>query len=439
MQHRVRSVAQLTRGIDPWLMLSVLALVGFGVLMVYSASIADAIHTYGSPTFVAQREAVWAVLGFTALAVGVNVPYQRWRPVALMLAGITVVMLMAVLVPHFGHEANGARRWFLLSSGVDLQPSELAKLSLILYVSAWLSNKGDSVRDFKHTVFPFALILGLVAMLILKEPDLGTTVVVVATMICILFIAGADVVQLLGLGAFSSLLAWTWLQRSSYTMSRLLAFQNPWQDARGAGYHTIQALLALGSGGIIGQGLGNSIQKDVLPAPHTDSILAVIGEEWGLVGTVGVLLLFLVIAYRGLRIAITAPDPFGRLVATGITSWITIQALMNFGVITSSVPFTGVPLPFISYGGTSLVITMAAMGILLNISRHASGPARAQDNIGDRGRHGRTRVPRVIDNPAPSAPPRRAAAPASNIAVVRPGRAKRPTRAGTPSVRRSPG
>jgi cell division protein FtsW len=219
----------------------------------------------------------------------------------------------------------------------------------------------------------------------------------------------------MGMGA--SGIAWFLAHSSKYTYARLMAFENPWKDAAGFGYHTIQVLLALGAGGLFGQGLGDSIQKDVLPAPHTDSILAVIGEEWGVVGTIGVLVLFLIIAYRGLRIAIMAPDTFGRLMATGITSWITLQALMNFGVITSSVPFTGVPLPFISYGGTSLVITMAAMGILLNISRHVSGPVRAQIDSGDRGRNGGTRVPRVIDHPAPARLPHRAGGSVARISL----------------------
>jgi cell division protein FtsW len=242
--------------------------------------------------------------------------------------------------------------------------------------------------------------VGLVAILILKQPDLGTTIVVTATVFAVYFLAGADLKHMAAVAAGASLVAWT-LAHSSYRSGRLTAFMDPWKDATGAGYHTIQVLLALGAGGPFGRGLGNSIQKDVLPAPHTDSILAVIGEEWGLVGTITVLLLFVVIAYRGIRIASNAPDGFGRLLAGGITCWITFQALMNFGVITSSVPFTGVPLPFVSYGGTSLIITTTAMGILLNISRHTSGDNLAQRDP-DHGRgNGGPRVPRAVAHPAP--------------------------------------
>lgn len=390
---------------DPVLILSCLALVGIGVLMVYSASIADAIHNYGTPMYVFQREVVWAIFGCIALAVGVRVPYELWRRVALPFAGLTVVMLLLVLVPHIGHASHGASRWFQLTSSVDVQPSELAKLALIMYLAAWLARKGDRVSDFKHTFVPFAVILGFVSLLVVREPDLGTTIVLVLTMISMYYIAGADMLHLLLTGVSASAVAWVVIHRSAYTLNRLTAFEDPWKDAAGVGYHTVQVLLALGSGGIIGRGLGNSVEKDVLPAAHTDSILAVIGEEWGIIGTGVVLLLFLAIAYRGLRLSMTAPDSFGKLMATGITSWITFQAMMNFGVITSSVPFTGVPLPFISYGGTSLVITMAAMGILLNISKHASGSVRAKNNSGNRGRNGGARVPRVVDHPmAPSLP-----------------------------------
>jgi cell division protein FtsW len=233
-----------------------------------------------------------------------------------------------------------------------------------------------------------------VALLIIKEPDLGTAIVIVLTMFSMFFAAGGKMrhVALLAIGSTS--IAWALMMRTPYETARFTAFVNPWQHPDTVGYHTIQALLALGSGGSIGVGLGNSVQKYVLPAPHTDSILAVIGEETGLVGTVAVLVLFMIVAYRGTRIAMEAPDRFGRLLAMGITSWITFQALLNFAVITSSVPFTGVPLPLISYGGSSLALTMAGVGILLNISQHATRKAREEDDR-DHGRgERRARLPR---------------------------------------------
>jgi cell division protein FtsW len=390
----------LVGGVDPWLMLAFLALACIGLLMVYSASIADSYAYYGSALYVFEHEVVYVVLGLATLAVAVQINYHRLERFALPIFGGCLLLLAGVLVPHVGHSSHGASRWFSLGGGVEVEPSELIKLALVIYLASWLTAKGERVRDFKAGFFPFAVIAALVAVLILKQPDLGTTIVVAATMFSVFFLAGANLKHVLYVGAGASVVAW-YLAHGSYRSGRLAAFMDPWKYATGAGYHTIQVLLALGAGGIFGRGLGNSIQKDVLPAPHTDSILAVIGEEWGLIGTVIVLLLFVIIAYRGLRIATNAPDGFGRLLAGGITCWITFQALMNFGVITSSVPFTGVPLPFVSYGGTATVITMAAMGILLNISRHTSGEILAQRDP-DNGRgNGGARLPSPLpDSPA---------------------------------------
>jgi cell division protein FtsW len=400
MQRNVGRATRLVSGIDPWLMLAFLGLTCIGVLMVYSSSIADAYTYYGSPLYVFQREIIWVVLGFVALAVVSRLDYHIWQRFSLPLVGLALLALVLVLAPHVGHDSHGARRWFA-AGPVSLEPSELMKLALVIHMSAWLTSKGDRVREFKACLVPFCIVVGLVAILIVKQPDLGTAIVITITMISMLFIAEANMSHLMYVGLGATTFAWLMSNSSSYRTGRLTAFLNPWKDPSGVGYHTVQALLALGSGGLFGQGLGNSAQKYVLPAAHTDSILAVIGEEWGLLGTAAVLLLYTVIAYRGIRITMTAPDDFSRLCAAGITSWITFQALMNFAVITSSVPFTGVPLPFVSYGGTSLIITMAAMGILLNISRHASKESLARYNSdngrGDRG----TRVSRAIDYSVP--------------------------------------
>lgn len=401
MQRKVRPAGRLTGGIDPWLMLAFLGLMCAGVLMVYSASIADAYTYYGSAMYIFQREVVWVVLGFIALAVAVRLDYRIWQRVSIPLLAISMLLLVAVLAPHIGHASHGARRWFAVSSFIQLEPSELVKLALVVHLAAWLSLKGERIRDFNATFVPFSIIVGIVALLIVKQPDLGTTIVVTVTTFAIIFIAGANLGHLAAVSAGATCVAAMLAQSSTYRFGRLTAFMNPWKDPAGVGYHTIQALLALGSGGMFGRGLGNSAQKFVLPAPHTDSILAVIGEEWGLAGTVTLLLLYVVIAYRGIHITIGAPDAFSRLLAAGITTWITFQALMNFAVITSSVPFTGVPLPFVSYGGTSLIITMTAMGILLNISRHVSKESLAHFNSdhgrGDRG----ARVPRAFDHREP--------------------------------------
>lgn len=420
MRRNVERATRLAGGVDGILALAFLALICIGVLMVYSASIADAYTYYGSALYVVEREAVWVVIGLVAIGVTIRFDYHRLERWALIFMGATLLLLLLVLTPHVGHTSHGAQRWFSLGAGVTVEPSELIKLALIVYMASWLASKGDQVRDLKACFAPFSAIVGLVALLIIKQPDMGTTIVVTTTMFAVYFVAGADLKHLATVGIGASGFAWVFAHNSSYRYDRLTAFMNPWKDPTNTGFHTVQVLLALGSGGIFGQGLGNSIQKDVLPAPHTDSILAVIGEEWGLIGTVGVLMLFILIAWRGIRIAMTAPDTFGRLLAVGVTSWITVQALMNYAVITSSVPFTGVPLPFISYGGTSLIITMTAMGILLNISRHTSGEALARQGTHHGRGDGRPRVPRVIDHPVPDRSPRTRKEPAGTGRTPRP-------------------
>ncbi len=402
MRRNVTRATRLVGAIDPWIILSFLALLCIGVLMVYSASIADSYANYGTPYYVFEREVIWVGLGLLAFVFMLRVEYHRLERIALLVFGGTVLALMFVLVPHLGHVSHGASRWISIGAGVTLEPSELVKLTLVIYLAHWLASKGDRVREFKACCVPFCAMVGLVAILIVRQPDLGTTMVVSGTAFAVYFISGGEMRHIAAVLTGGVAFAWIFAHNSSYRNGRLTSFMDPWKEATGAGYHSVQVLLALGSGGIGGRGLGNSIQKDVLPAPHTDSILAVIGEEWGLIGTVFVLLLFVVIAYRGLRIATSAPDQFGRLLAAGITSWITLQALMNYAVITSSVPFTGVPLPFISYGGSSLIISMAAMGVLLNISRHTSGEGLAREHPHHRRGNGRTRVPRVIDHPTPA-------------------------------------
>ncbi|GAC1328690.1 MAG: stage V sporulation protein E [Chloroflexota bacterium] len=397
MQHSVRSRASvLVAGVDPWLSLTLLAIMCVGVLMVYSASIADAYAYYGSQYYVVERELFFVVVGSVALIVTSKTRYHLWQRFAAPLFAGSLALLALVLTPHIGHMSHGARRWFSLGANMSLEPSELVKLTMIMYLATWLPSKGDRVRDFRSTFVPFSMVVGTIFLLIVKQPDLGTAIVVAATAMAVFFVAGAEVSHMAMVMVGSSGFAWVLMHSSSYRQDRLTAFLNPWHDPSGVGYHTIQALLALGSGGMFGDGLGNSAQKWVLPAPHTDSILAVIGEEFGLAGTVGVLLLFVIMAYRGMRIAMGAPDAFGRLLAAGISSWIAFQALMNFAVITSSVPFTGVPLPFVSYGGTSLVITMAAIGILLNISRHATGEDFASHNSYHGRRDRRARLPRAV-------------------------------------------
>jgi cell division protein FtsW len=257
--------------------------------------------------------------------------------------------------------------------GFQLQPSEFAKVALVLYMAHWLSTKREQVRNFTYGFVPFTVLLAVMVALLLKQPDMGTAFVVVTTATAVFFAAGAHLMQLSVLVACAALAVVPLIRFAPYRMERFLAFLDPWSKPLASGYHVVQALLALGDGGITGVGLGVGRQKFLyLPFPHTDSIFAVIGEELGLVGTLAVLSLFVFFAYRGLRVAWYAPDQLGRLLATGVTCGITFQALINMGVLTSSLPFTGITLPFISYGGSSIIATLAACGILLNVSRQTT-------------------------------------------------------------------
>src|SRR5947209_685428 len=246
MQRSVQRAARLAGGTDPWLLIPFLCLASIGLLMVYSASIADAYNYYGTATYVFYREIVWVGLGLVALFCATRVDYHRYEKVALPLIGVTVLMLLAVLTPHVGHASHGARRWFSLGAGVTIEPSEVAKLAIVVYLASWLTSKGEEVRDFKKCFVPFAIIAGFICLLIVKQPDLGTTIVIAATMMSVYFVAGAEVKQVLAVTGGSVVVAWFLAHSSSYRYDRLMAFTNPWADKYGTGFHTLQALMALG-------------------------------------------------------------------------------------------------------------------------------------------------------------------------------------------------
>jgi len=271
----------------------------------------------------------------------------------------------------------GAQRWLRMPSPLpSIQPSEFAKLAVVIYMSNWLAKKGEAVGRFTTGLIPFGLMLAVVTALIMAQPDMGTSVIVVATAACIFFIAGANVFHFIlaaagGFAGFFYLIA-----VSGYRSERVRAFLDPWTDPKDTGWHTIQTLIALGSGGITGLGLGASRQKFYyVPNAHTDAIFAIIGEELGLVGVVAVILLFAAFAWRGFQIAFKAPDQFGRLLATGVTSLIVVQAITNVAVVTNTVPYTGITLPFISFGGSSLLVCLAGVGLLLAVSRFERSPS----------------------------------------------------------------
>jgi cell division protein FtsW len=314
------------------------------------------------------------------------------------------VLLVAVLLPGIGAEINGSRRWIVIPGVGTLQPAEFAKLAIVLYLAHWLDRRGTSAGTFWNGLIPFALLVAPGFFLIAAEPDLGTAGVYVIVAVSIFFMAGANLLYLGLIAGGVGAAAWVMITTTSYQLTRVQSFMDPFSDPLKSGYNAVQALLALGLGGITGLGLGESRQKFLyLPAPSTDFIFAIIGEEWGLVGTLAVVALFVVVAYQGYRIAITAPDTFSGLVACGITTWLVAQAFINMMVVTALMPVTGIPLPFISAGGSALTINLAAIGILLSISRETSLTGSLRDAVFGVGRRDRrARVPRAGRRASPS-------------------------------------
>lgn len=345
-------------------------LIIFGLIMISSASVVLSQNEAGNPNYYFFTQLKSVAIGIILFFIGLRLDYRFWRKIAPVLMIVSIIALIAVFLPGIGVERNGAHRWLYLGF-MQFQPSELAKLALIIYLAAWFENKGTEVKNLFSSTLPFILILGLVGGLVIKEPDMGTTVILSLVAGVIYFVAGARMTHVLGMIASVVALAWYLIKSAPYRMSRFMVFLNPSADSSGQGYHVNQALLAIGSGGILGLGFGKSRQKfNYLPEAATDSIFAVIAEELGLIGASLVVVLIAIYAYRGLRVARQAPDVFARLVAVGITVWIVGQSLINIMAILSLMPLTGVPLPFISYGGSSIIMLMFASGILLNISKH---------------------------------------------------------------------
>ena len=379
------------------LLLAVIALVAIGIVMVYSASSVRSYLGSSDPAAQGVEQMIWAALGLPAMLIAARIDFRHLRYLAIPFYIVTLALLVAVLIPGIGSEFNGSRRWLVIPGVGTLQPAEFAKLAIVLYLAHWLDRRGREVRSFWNGLVPFAMLVAPGFFLIAVEPDLGTAGVYVVVAVSIFFMAGAN---LLYLGAIMGAVlasAWLMINATSYQLERVQTFLDPFRDPLGSGYNTIQALLALGLGGLTGLGLGESRQKFLyLPAPSTDFIFAIIGEEWGLVGTLTVVALFVVIAFHGYRIAINAPDTFSGLVACGITTWLVVQACINMMVVTALLPVTGIPLPFISAGGSALTINLVAVGILLSISRETTqqGPIfHALFNL--RRRDGRAHLPRA--------------------------------------------
>lgn len=357
---------------DRPLLFTVFILLGIGLLMVTSSGVSYGNIRFGDEYYFLKRQLIGLSVGLFFLWLFQKISYRFWKRISIPLFFSSVALLVLVLIPGFGTEAYGASRW-LDFGPVSFQPSEVMKLALIVYFAAWLSGKDTKRKtDFHEGIIPFAIVLVLVGFLILKQPDMGTLGVLSVIAFSILFASGARLSHigfLVGSGVFAILIL-IWL--APYRLKRLLVFLDPEHDPSGAGYQIRQALIALGSGGAFGLGLGHSRQKfSYLPEPMTDSIFAVLGEEFGIFGCVVVISLFVFFAYRGLRIAGRAADDFGRYLAVGIVAWVVFQAFMNIFAITGVMPLTGVPLPFLSYGGTSLAALLGAIGILLNVSKQA--------------------------------------------------------------------
>jgi cell division protein FtsW len=340
-----------------------------GLVMVLSASSDEAILAGGSPWTYFEKQVMWVTIGTAVLAGFALVDYRRWRRFSVPLLALVMFLLVAVCVPHVGVVVNGSRRWLGLGSW-QFQPSEVAKLGLVLFAADLLARRGDRMHDTRFTFRPVALVVATMAILVMKQPDMGTTIVICAIAAAILFVAGTPPRTLALAGAATAAGGAVMGVIAPYRLHRLLSFMHPEKDAGNTGYQAVQARMGMATGRLFGVGLGAGREKTgYLPNAHTDFIFAVIGEEVGLVGCLVVISLFVALAVIGIRAAVRAPDRFGTLLATGITAWILVQALVNVGAVVGLLPVTGVPLPFVSFGGSSMVITMAAVGILANVAR----------------------------------------------------------------------
>jgi cell division protein FtsW len=354
---------------DTLLFFAVATLVAIGLVMVFSASSAVALVEHHDAAYYVKRQLVWLAVGLV-VAYGVyRLDYhvlKRWAPYLLVLS---ILSLVAVLVPHVGFSVNGARRWLGVAS-FTVQPSEVAKLSLVIYLAAVLATRGERIVSLVKGLVPLCIPVAIIAMLVLKEPDMGTASLLVMIAFAMFFAAGARITHLFAILLATAPAVVLELLASPYQRARIFAFLNPWKDPQNTGFHIVQSLLALGSGGIFGMGLGDSRAKFFyLPEQYTDFIFSILGEELGLLGTLAVVILFIVFGYRAIKIAIAAPDRFGFFLVIGCVSIVVIQAFVNIGVVTSSWPVTGVPLPFISFGGSSLIVNLVAVALIANVGR----------------------------------------------------------------------
>jgi cell division protein FtsW len=355
----------------------VAALTAIGLVMVFSASSALALAAYHDAMYYLKRQIAWLIVALVVSVLVYRCDYHKLRDFAPFGLVLAFCSLALVFVPHVGVFANGARRWLVLGP-FSLQPSEFTKLALVFYMAAALARKGDRIRSLWQGIVPLAVVTAALSLFVLREPDMGTASLLLFTVGIMLFAAGARIAHLVLLTVVALPPIIVYVLAGSYRRARIMAFLDPWKDPQNTGFHIVQSLLALGSGGPLGLGLGMSRQKlFYLPEQYTDFIFSIIGEELGMLGAAVVIALFVVLAFRATRIALAAPDRFGFFLCTGCTATIVVQAFMNIGVVTSSWPVTGVPLPFISFGGSSLMVSLVAVAVIANVGRH-----RAYNTVG---------------------------------------------------------
>jgi len=404
VKSRAGAVRRERHQADYVILVVVVALTALGILMVYSSSALKGYLTQDEDTFATVGPQIqWAILGLLAMAVMMRVDYRWLRVASVPFYVVAIVLLVLVFVPQFNIVVGGSARWLKLGPLPAIHPAEIAKLALVVYLAHWFAGRGRRVRGFWAGTVPFLVIVAPIIALVFREPDLGTTGVLTMTAFTMFFVAGANLFHL-AMMVSGAAVAMIVVGLRGYQLDRIRIWQNPWLDPLGEGFHTVQGLLALGVGGLLGTGLGAS--KVFVPNAFNDFIFAEVGQEFGLFGSIAVIGLFLLLAYSGVRVALAAPDTFGALLAAGITAWLCLQAFLNIGVVVALLPITGITLPFISAGGSSLIISFAAVGILLSISRETVEKGTWNDDAtADRGRRdGRTHLPGTRRRAVPSRP-----------------------------------
>ena len=363
--------------IDMTLLVAVLLLMLVGLLMVYSSSNAISREHYGTSYHFLKMQAIWCIIGLGVMISAIFFRYSNYQRLAWVLLGIAGFLLLLVYIPGVGIKRGGGTRWIMIWR-YSFQPVEFVKIAIVIYIARFLNRNSEHVENFWRGIVPVLIVLAVFFGLIYKQPDFGSVVLISSVVFAMLFIGGARVHQMLLVGTLGALVGFVEILRAPYRLARVTIFLNPWKDPEGAGYHIIQSYYALGAGGILGRGVGAGMQKlHYLPVPHSDFIFATIGEELGFVGTLFIISLYMVIIWRGIHISLSTGDRFGSLLAAGLTSILGIQAAINIGVVTGALPTKGITLPFISFGGSSMLASLAAVGILLNISRAQGAEQRS--------------------------------------------------------------